>query len=798
MTRTTPNNWQSVGQLELLLQPDSLQQLLADSGVAVDRAACNYIRLKPGESALVGIDMEATVAGESQSLRGYVRTHEGGRATELASKWHADRTVPTPLGQGVRLLKGDQSVLFVFPNDARLRGLQLMAEPDKLKRVLLELDCIGGAGWRVRGSQSRLETVRYKPERRLILTGKLDLKREDTDESWRTRMFLRFFTDDRGRRIADLCNELQKQAAGRVVPRPLGSAVNGQLFVEEAVKGIPMLPRILKGEAHPEPIAEALSLLHGAQVASLPAVGGRALRTAEEAGGNLKLVAAELGGLVDQVLKQLRQLAPKNGGADATLHGDCHLHQFLNTRTGPVMVDFERAARGNPVLDLGHFTAHLEILALREPGSAAAIGWFVDEFLSCYARHNPDANLLDLAFFRGCGIMERALLPFRRVQDGWLDSCRQLLELALSTVARKAQTAKPKQRRFFRVEEPADDEPAWQVFYPRPGLSWPGFVETTSGVRIHGVYLLAEDRFQAMAPGADPALPGLAEWAAKGELRSHRIGRRATVVLQQDGGERFVKLVRPGKVDGIRKRLRAMAEVAQASSTVFPITPHLAGADTDTGALSFDGLDGRALHSLLMANDAALVEHIQAAARTIAGMHGAPVPDWFKSAARPHASAAVWTGYLAGHDQELESACRHALDSIEALPAGPFGPADRLVHGDLHDRNILATKDGIALIDLDGLGRGDPVQDVGNLAAHLVLRNLQSDGGVERGREHARAFQEAYVEAGGHAPMAGVHAVGARTLFRLTCFYRFRRRWQQHCHALLNESVAWADGTVLG
>ena len=110
--------------------------------------------------------------------------------------------------------------------------------------------------------------------------------------------------------------------------------------------------------------------------------------------------------------------------------------------------------------------------------------------------------------------MERALLPFRRLQDGWPDSCRQLLELAASTIAQETiapetGAARRKQRRFFAVAEPAANQPAWQVFYPRPGLSWPGYVEAADGVRTHGLYLLAEDRFRAMAPDTDPALPGV-------------------------------------------------------------------------------------------------------------------------------------------------------------------------------------------------------------------------------------------------------------------------------------------------
>jgi len=51
-----------------------------------------------------------------------------------------------------------------------------------------------------------------------------------------------------------------------------------------------------------------------------------------------------------------------------------------------------------------------------------------------------------------------------------------------------------------------------------------------------------------------------------------------------------------------------------------------------------------------------------------------------------------------------------------------------LVHGDLHDKQLFLADDTAHLIDLEGIGAGDPAFDLANLAEHLRLRALQQTG----------------------------------------------------------------------
>jgi aminoglycoside phosphotransferase (APT) family kinase protein len=115
--------------------------------------------------------------------------------------------------------------------------------------------------------------------------------------------------------------------------------------------------------------------------------------------------------------------------------------------------------------------------------------------------------------------------------------------------------------------------------------------------------------------------------------------------------------------------------------------------------------------------------------------------------------------------------------------AGPV----TFVHGDLHDRNVLLGDHGGGIIDLDGVGVGDPAIDVGNLAAHVLLRALQRGDSIAVGRAEAAIVLAEHPHGGPRARSWGAH-----TLFRLSVLYRFRMRWAHLAPGFLAEASAWA------
>ena len=81
------------------------------------------------------------------------------------------------------------------------------------------------------------------------------------------------------------------------------------------------------------------------------------------------------------------------------------------------------------------------------------------------------------------------------------------------------------------------------------------------------------------------------------------------------------------------------------------------------------------------------------------------------------------------------------VDQVQSLPT-PREARRGVVHRDLHDKQVFISGNEIHLIDLDGVGAGDPSIDVVNLAEHLRLRSLQ----YPHSRDWIRKLREDFLD----------------------------------------------------
>jgi aminoglycoside phosphotransferase (APT) family kinase protein len=322
-------------------------------------------------------------------------------------------------------------------------------------------------------------------------------------------------------------------------------------------------------------------------------------------------------------------------------------------------------------------------------------------------------------------------------------------------------------------------------------------VTNLDGHRVFGWWELDGRRFRRQDPDQDPALPGLPVWLRQGQLRSYRVGRRALVTTRTDNADLCVKVVEPRKLPRLARRHRAAEAAARSAGPAFPLTPRVLAEDESLGSLGLERLTGRALHEVLMDSPEQAGAALARTGQALAAFHAVRTAHLDLPSPGDTRPLSVWARFVALYDDDLADECAGTLAALNALPEGPFGPVDRLRHGDLHDKNILLSSDRVALLDLDSLSRGDPAEDLGNLAAHLVLRALQRGDAPLAGREHAGALMDGYRGGGGTVPSAAVTAVAARTLFRLACIYRFRRIWIGTPRLLLAEARQCAETDLI-
>ncbi len=473
------------------------------------------------------------------------------------------------------------------------------------------------------------------------------------------------------------------------------------------------------------------------------------------------------------------------------MHGDCHLDQLLVAPDGrAVVVDFERLAIGNPLADLGRLVADLEIVAARTPAAAQHIAVFTDELVSHYVQLGQPIDLGDLSFYVGCAHLDRALLPFRMLEPGWAESCRDIVKLGLAALD-EPRALSGRQRRSFLATDaaPSTEGLCWETCYPRAHDLWPSVARDGNQMLTFGVYERSTDRFRAVEPAQDSDLPALAGWDTRGELIAYRPTRRATVRIDAPDGNRYVKIVRRNRIEQRLRVSRALATAAQDSAAAFPALPTVLEADETSWTIVFDEVAGRSLRSILETGAPKDTERaLSDVAASLACFHQAPAEALDLPLAEPP-DLGRWVGYVSEHDSTLARRCRRTLDTVSA---GPSSELAALVHGDLHDGNVLLDRGRVGLIDLDTAARGDPMNDIGNLGAQLLLRAFQAGRGVEVARAHAHGFAQAYAAARGRAVSGAFSHAVAQTLFRLACVYRFRRRWLHLPLALLDEADHWA------
>ena len=191
----------------------------------------------------------------------------------------------------------------------------------------------------------------------------------------------------------------------------------------------------------------------------------------------------------------------------------------------------------------------------------------------------------------------------------------------------------------------------------------------------------------------------------------YRPGDRAVLRHRFSGLRFYVRVVRPFAVP----RLLGAVELAEQSAFA---GPRLAGCWAEGGVLWLPESPGENMRQLMRDGDP-------------------PEPDLLLDGleslwALPEASSGCRPFDLAGAYRRAERTFRHVLRDDEAggraLAAAtrtlrPFVKSWRptaIAHNDFYDDQMIVQPDGrVALVDLEEVGPGDPMLDIGNMLAHL-------------------------------------------------------------------------------
>jgi tRNA A-37 threonylcarbamoyl transferase component Bud32 len=307
----------------------------------------------------------------------------------------------------------------------------------------------------------------------------------------------------------------------------------------------------------------------------------------------------------------------------------------------------------------------------------------------------------------------------------------------------------------------------WSIVYPHRRTPWAALAaDGVTPARFDPETGLTEP----VDPAADAALPGLAHVLGLGRLVSYRPGRRAVVAT----GDCHIKIVRPGRVADMVARHEVLAATAIRAGLR---APAVLWTDDSVGAMALETIAGTTLNASMWTVAPDRMAELGSAIALVASSHAVP------PLAPRSDDASWWLEAVARWDQAPMPGMLRRLDALLSIVV-PTG-AGSTVHGDLHDKNVIVTSDGFALIDLDGAAAGSSSTDLVAMVAHFELRAVQGDvpeGMRDRQIRSLVSGFESVLTPRGLAPAV------ARELARLVCVYRFRQAGRPLSATLLDRA----------
>lgn len=420
-TNTAARAW-SPG-LEPFFDPAQAGLALRAAGVDCDRAQAVYVRHKPGETTLIGYELE----NSANAAQGYlVWCVDRDRAHTIHAKAQTLRPQPSAAGLSVGMV-GDRAVFYGFPNDARLRKLRWFVTGRKLKRSLEE---IAPTRDRIRsGSTSTI--LKYKPERRLVARVDLEFGHAEPRS-----LLLRYTTGRCAPRLAGAAEALER--VGVDTPAVVGSVLDGRVLLTEFRNGQDLRQVLVGSGPAPDPtrVAELIARMHRAPMDA--PVGSAAMATPAPA--RLKLEAV-LAGIVELVpdcrpdvdrLVSLLDRRPVWARPTGFVHGDLHLANIMWDRAGDtvMIIDLERSGQGPCEQDLGMLLGVAKGNQIRDRANLVD---FVGQVIDGYSSLRP-VDYDALRWFTAAGLVDQAALCARHLMADHAEQSARLIQAACAEI----------------------------------------------------------------------------------------------------------------------------------------------------------------------------------------------------------------------------------------------------------------------------------------------------------------------------------------------------------------------------
>ncbi|MFV1980631.1 MAG: phosphotransferase, partial [Rhodothermia bacterium] len=687
----------------------------------VDDLRAVYVRYKANTNCLVGY--EAETGGKTVWM--YAKAHrfdEGVKLRKAAEK----APEPTTIGPGNIVLDDIGVVVRLFPFDDKLPALGRFQE-DAYRKVIQRL-----FGESDDFSEAGFETIRYKPERRLVT--KLSV-------SGRAFAAVKFLTPAGFDRVRNFNRSVANLNMVRT-PRLIAHSKRMRAVAHEWQDGRVAAEAIREPDfelSQMDSIAATLSEVHAQPARGLPTVlPVQTIRELEAASTSIRAVAPGLQAKFDRLVAAVSEQIMGVPMELSFIHGDFYAKQILLNDGEAILIDFDEAAIGNRHLDLGNFVAHLQRDYLRGQISQEQVAERQFRFLDSYRRIDGSIDDHLVAAYTAAGLLKLAPHPFRFREPEWFEQTEAILDLAHAAVpAAKAQSKSSSpssdgagNRRTERLLGTAlDNEPMERR------------LNTALGHTGDDEYRLDQIRLVRHKPGRRCLIRYDLHKASEPERPLTVLGKIRGKGLDRTTFELTEALYRDGFGPDAPDHIRVPKPLACIPELNMWVQEHVESETLTTSLLrnptpEIGERAAEALAKLQRLGPRVDRRHDMADELSILKMRLREVR--FK---RPELDESL---------KYLKRACERLA---ETATEGPY----TLVHRDFYPDQLLFAGHTTYVIDFDLISMGDPALDAGNFIAHVRELALRSRGDLWAFESVVEAFREAYLERAGEATRHNIH-----------------------------------------
>jgi Ser/Thr protein kinase RdoA (MazF antagonist) len=392
--------------LGTLLDPEAFMVRLRQQLPALDleSARMTYLKYRPASRCLVGYRLQGVQGWELDVSATAYPCRGRRRLTQTREMIMAAEGRETSL----MVLEDCASIVHVFPRDRKLRALTRLADHGRRRRLIKEL-----LPERPEFKNANVYSLAYKPERRHVSL----LQTHDG-----TRVILKSYTRGGYATAKAMANVFDARGKLRV-PRLSGCSDHYQMLAFEWMPG-----RTLEGALNADPpdltgvavAGAALAVLHDQNPWRLaPRDRRKDEATLRNVAQVIRYLCPDRGefaaGLAHHLAERLHEAAP----VPRALHGNFLARHVLLAGASVTLLDFDRAARGNPASDIGTFLANLELMVLSQRMSEATAFALRNALLEGYQVRLRRISPAWIEAYTALSLFQQALTPFRLRAPDW-------------------------------------------------------------------------------------------------------------------------------------------------------------------------------------------------------------------------------------------------------------------------------------------------------------------------------------------------------------------------------------------